>query len=56
MTEILKYLSTKKGKIVTAAGIAHAIGIERIYGPTMSKLVREGVIEPMPCKGYYRAI
>ena len=56
MTEILKYLSTKKGKIVTAAGIAHAIGIERIYGTRLSKLVREGVLEPMPCKGYYRAI
>jgi len=53
--KIDEYLSGRRGKVVTAAGIANGIGVERIYGATMSKLVRDGSITPYSLKGYYRA-
>ena len=55
-TKIYNYLATKKGKIVTPSGIAHFTGVDRIYGPTMSKLVRDGVIEKCPAAGFYRVL
>ena len=48
------HLATVKGKVITASGLAHAIGVERIYGPTMTKLVRDNCITPMAEKGFYR--
>lgn len=51
---IYKFLRTTRMKIVGAAVIAWGINVDRIYGATMSKLVRDGALEPMPRKGYYR--
>lgn len=51
---IYKFLRTTKMNIIDAAGIAWGINVDRIYGATMFKLVRDGVLEPMPRKGYYR--
>jgi hypothetical protein len=45
-----------KHRVVTAYIIASGIGVDRIYGGTMSKLMREGWLEPCPLKGYYRII
>jgi hypothetical protein len=47
------YLATRKGKTITASMLAHAIGVERIYGPTMAKLVRDNCITPWAEKGFY---
>ena len=54
--KIYDYLRTCNGKITTASGIAHFTGYDRIYGGTMSKLVRDGALAPCPQKGYYRVI
>lgn len=54
--KIYEYLKTRSGKVVSASNIAYAIGIDRVYGATMTKLVRDGVIDPMPAQGYYRVI
>lgn len=55
-SKINKYLAKRKGKIVTAAQIAFATGTERIYGATMTKLVRDNLITPCAEKGFYRVI
>ena len=52
--EIDKFLATKKGEIITASMLAHGIGVERIYGGTMAKLVRDNQIMKCAEKGYYR--
>lgn len=49
-----KFLAARQGKIITASALAHGIGVDRIYGPTMSKLVRDNCITPMAEKGFYR--
>ena len=49
-------ISNRKGHCLTASQLAFDIGVERIYGATMAKLVREGKLEPMPAKGFYRAL
>ena len=54
--KIYEYLKTKSGKVITASNIAYAIGADRIYGATMSKLVRDGALDTMPHNGYYRVI
>ena len=54
--KIYDYLATKKYHITSAANIARFTDHERIYGATMSKLVREGWIEPTGVKGLYRVI
>ena len=51
-----KYFQEKKGKVTTPSSIACAVGVERIYGGTMAKWVRDGVLEKCPAKGYYRVI
>ena len=53
-TKVDSYLATRKGKVVSASMIANAIGVERIYGGTMSKLVRDNMITPCAEKGFYR--
>ena len=53
---IYKYLNTIGGKITTASAIAHFTGIERIYGGTMSKLVRDGYLTPCAEKGFYKVV
>ena len=53
--KIYEVLDGKKGQVITASGLAFALGIDRVYGGTMAKLVREGRLSPMPLKGYYRA-
>lgn len=58
---IYEYLETKRnnpkmGKTVTAANIANAIGVDRIYGGTMTKLVRDGYLEKCPAAGYYKVV
>ena len=40
-------------RYITPSGLAHKLGVERIYPGTMAKLVRDGVLEHAPCKGYY---
>ena len=52
--KIYQYLATRKGKVVTASGIAAAIGVERVYGATMTKLVRDDMIIPCAEKGFYK--
>ena len=54
--KIRAYLETRKGKVITPSGLAHAIGADRIYGATMSKLVRDGLLIQCEEKGYYKAI
>lgn len=54
--KIGEYLNGRYGKVVTPSGIANAIGVERIYGATMSKLVRDGYISPCSEKGFYKVI
>ena len=51
-----KYFQEKNGKVVSAYSIACSIGVERIYGGTMAKWVRDGVLEKCPANGYYRVI
>lgn len=51
--KIYEFLAKRKGKMTSASNIAHFIGVERIYGATMSKLVREGILDPAAEKGYY---
>ena len=52
--KIYECLEQRKGKVITASQIAFSIGVEKVYGGTMAKLVRDGRIEHMPLKGYYR--
>lgn len=54
--KIYNALNECKGKYITAAGLAYKIGVERIYGATMTKLVREGHLEKCQLKGYYQII
>ena len=49
-----KYFQEKNGKVVSAYSIACAVGVERIYGGTMTKWVRDGVLEKCAANGYYR--
>ena len=51
-----EYFQKKNGKVVSAYSIACAVGVERIYGGTMTKWVRDGVLEKCPANGYYRVI
>lgn len=51
-----EYFQKKNGKVVTPSGIAYAVGVERVYGGTMTKWVRDGVLEKCPANGYYRVI
>ena len=52
--KIDEYLATRKGKIITASMLASGIGVERIYGGTMAKLVRDNMITKCAEKGFYR--
>ena len=53
--EIDKFLATKKGEIITPSMLAYGIGVERIYGGTMAKLVRDNQITKCDdVKGFYR--
>lgn len=54
--KIYEYLPARKDKVITTAMIANAIGVDRIYGATMTKLVREEKIMPMAEKGYYKVL
>ena len=54
--KIYEYLKARSGKIITACGIAQGIGVDCIYGGTMSKLVRDGAIDKCALKGHYRVI
>ena len=54
--KIYDYLISKYDKIITASGLAYAIGENRIYGGTMAKLVREGYLIQCESKGFYRVI
>ena len=53
---IYNYLDTYKRNVITASQIAYGIGVDRIYGATMTKLVREGRLEAAPAKGYYYVV
>ena len=52
--KIDKFLATKKSEFITASMLAHGIGVERIYGSTMAKLVRDNQITKCDIKGFYR--
>lgn len=51
--KIYEALENYNGHVLTASGLAYKIGVERIYGGTMSKLVRDGYLIKANCKGYY---
>lgn len=51
--KIYNALENYNGRVLTASGLAHKIGVERIYGGTMSKLVRDGYLIKANCEGYY---
>ena len=51
--KIYEYLSTTTRKTTSASNIAHYIGVDRIYGGTMTKLVRDGALTKCELKGYY---
>ena len=51
--KIYEALENYNGCVLTASGLAYKIGVERIYGGTMSKLVRDGYLIKANCKGYY---
>lgn len=51
--KIYYYLSHTTSKIVSASVIAQAIGVERVYGATMAKLVRDGYLDNMGNGLYY---
>ena len=52
--KIDKFLATKKGEIITPSMLAYGIGVERIYGGTMAKLVRDNQITKCESTGFYR--
>ena len=54
--KIYEYLGTYGKKVITPSQLAYGIGVERIYGATMSKLVRDGYLDTCPQKGFYRVI
>lgn len=54
--KIYEGLERLKGKTITASGLAHATGVDRIYGGTMAKLVREGCLDKCPLQGYYKVV
>lgn len=54
--KIYEVINNHKGRFISAAQIAFSMNIDRIYGGTMAKLVREGVLEHAPAKGYYHII
>lgn len=47
-------LKGKSGKVITPSGLAYAIGVEKIHGATMTKLVRDGYLEKCLEKGFYK--
>ena len=51
--KIYEALENYSGRVLTASSLAYKIGVERIYGGTMSKLVRDGYLIKANCKGYY---
>ena len=51
--KIYNYLKNTKQRIVSASSIAYGIGVKRIYGPTMTKLVNDGYLEKSATKGLY---
>jgi hypothetical protein len=51
---IYGYLKGNSGKTITASGLAHAIGVERIYGATLTKLVNDGYLDKCLEKGFYK--
>lgn len=55
-TKIYECLAEKKGKVITASAIACKVGVDKIYGGTMQKLVRDGYLEKCPLNGYYRVV
>lgn len=50
---IYNYLKNTTTKIVSASNIAYNINVDRIYGATMNKLVRDGYLSKCPTQGYY---
>ena len=54
--KVNEYFQKKNEKVVTASNIAYAVGVERVYGGTMAKWVKDGVLEKCPANGYYRVI
>lgn len=51
--KIYEVLKAHRSKVITPSQLAYSLGVERIYGATMAKLVREGALEPAAAKGYY---
>lgn len=51
--KIYEFLSNTKMNVVSASSIAYGIGADRVYGATMTKLVRDGYLTPAFNKGYY---
>lgn len=51
--KIYDYLKNYTHKVITASQLAYGIEVDRIYGGTMAKLVRDGYLEKCPEKGFY---
>lgn len=54
--KIYDYLRAYKRNTITPSQLAYGIGAERIYGATMTKLVRDGYLDICPEKGFYKVI
>ena len=54
--KIYEYLGSISGKVATPSQIAYFTNHERLYGATMSKLVRDGYLKPCAEKGFYRVV
>ena len=51
---IYNYLKDRSGKTITTSMLANGIGVDRLYGATMTKLVNDGYLEKCLEKGFYK--
>lgn len=54
--KIYEILANRRCKYINAGTLAVLMDVDRIYGATMTKLVRDGYLEPCDCKGEYRIV
>lgn len=54
--KIYEILANRRSNFINAGTLAVLMDVERIYGATMTKLVRDGYLEPCACKGEYRIV
>ena len=54
--KIYEILANRRCNYIDAGTLAVLMDVERIYGATMTKLVRDGYLETCSCKGMYRIV